>query len=257
MPAAPAQRDRQRRRYVREPGPGIEDERVPARDPQPERRGYRMQREGARHHRRAAVLGRQRSEAVRDALQVGHHPQHGALRHRHGGGVEDVLAGRSAVHVIGSVRGDPAHGVGEPGDQCDDGVGVLARRDRDGARVDPVVARHLRDRCGRGRWDDPDVGLRAGQRGLGIDHRLHPRVVADEALDDRPGAHRRQQPGVGVRVGRHQTATDAVPRTCRRPAGSRASTAAAIASASPRMTESTQGRMPAAVAQCTDSVGMP
>ncbi|MEE1823472.1 hypothetical protein PUR61_14915, partial [Streptomyces sp. BE20] len=37
----------------------------------------------------------------------------------------------------------------------------------------------------------------------------------------------------------------------------RASTARAIASESPRVTESTPGRMPAAVTQCTDSVGMP
>ncbi len=221
-----------------------------------------MQREGTARHRGVAVFGREPGQGVGGGVQVGADQPECGARDQHGAGVEHVLAGGSAVDVFGGGWVLRRHHLGEGPYEAHHRVGGLARSDGDRTQVEPFGAGRAGDGVGGGHRQGAQPGLGAGQRGFGVEHGLEPCRVAHRRLGGGARAHRREEARVGQGVAHTITPVRWVPpaaagRAGVRGAGDRDRMVRAIASASPRLTESTPGRIPAAVTQCTDSVGTP
>ncbi len=169
----------------------------------------RLQSEAGRHRvlgqcaagqRRVPVHGGEDAQPVGDPLQIG--AQHGphAGGDEHGRGVEDVLARRAAVHGVGVLLG---HGGAQVGDEGEHRVapGPGAQCQREYVEVlGPVGG--PRHRVGGVGGHHAEVGLRARQRRLRVEHGAQERGVTGERGDGGAGADRAQQPHVGGVEGR-------------------------------------------------------
>ena len=78
---------------------------------QPERRRHRLLEEGARSHRRRAVGTGERGTSVGEPVELREHEFDGTARDEHRGRVDDVLARRAQVDVVGSLVAEPPRGA--------------------------------------------------------------------------------------------------------------------------------------------------
>lgn len=140
--------------------------------------------ERASGDRCVAVLGGEPCQGAGRASEVGEDGFQGAGGDQHGGRVQDVLAGGAAVHMGGGLPVVLGDGRGQVGDERDDGVAAGAGAQRE---IPDVVAGGLggrrRDDLRRHGGGEAQRGLRAGQRGFGIQHRADVRGVAGGGLD--------------------------------------------------------------------------
>jgi hypothetical protein len=118
----------------------------------------------------------QAGAGVGGGAQVVQQRPEGPAGDQHGRRVEHVLAGRALVDVAGDLGREP---VGELADQrhhrVAGGPGQLAQL----GRVEPVGPAVGGDRLGGLDRDQPGLGRRPGQGGLGVQHGLEEGPVAD------------------------------------------------------------------------------
>ena len=149
-------------------GARVERRVEPAGGLEPERDRERLLEQRPARHRGGGVLTRERRAGARDGVELLDDERPRAARDEHRRGVDDVLARRAVVHVLGMLRADA---LAERRDERDDrrarGDGRLAQR----GRVDAAGAG---DRRGRRRGDHARLRLRRRERRLGLQHRRHP-----------------------------------------------------------------------------------
>ena len=156
----------------------------PARSLEPERGRLRVLEQRAPDDRRVAVGVRERRGRVGRTAQVVQHRHERALGHEHRRRVDDVLACGALVH-----RG--IRGQFERGDERARRVADLARLRADRVHVEFARAGDD-DRLGLGRRDDSRARLRAGERGLEVEHRRQPCVPRDLLGHAAAGEHARE-----------------------------------------------------------------
>ena len=156
--------------------PGLEHADQPRRCLEAERRRQRLLQQRARDHRRRALCLGELGAGGRHGGHVGQHEIEGAPADEHGGRVDDVLAGRSVVHVACGVFPD---GRTQGAHQRLGRVAHSAALGGDAIGVEELGAAGGGDRLrGRGRDDARGrLGLRQGP--LGVEHRLQPGAVAE------------------------------------------------------------------------------
>ena len=148
----------------------------PPRRLQPERRRHRLLEERARRHRRRAMSAGELRAAVREAVELGQHERGGVPRDEHRSRVDDVLARRSQVDVLGRVG---PHRSPELADErlgrVPDGAAVIC----DARSVEEIGTARLADPRGGVRRDEADCDARLRQGVLRIEHPLQPRSIRD------------------------------------------------------------------------------
>ena len=114
--------------------------------------------------------------AVREAVELGQHERGGVPRDEHRRRVDDVLARRSQVHVLGRVGPDRSS---ELADERLGRVPDCAAVVCDARRVEAIGTARLPDPRGRVRRDEADCDARLRKGVLRIEHSLQPRSIRD------------------------------------------------------------------------------
>ena len=162
---------RQRDRDRREAGPGLHETDEPTGRLEPERRRHRLLQQRACGHHCVPVLSRDARAFVRCAGELVVHELRRALRHQHGGRVDDVLARRAEMDGARMGLADPRP------QRANERLGRVSGGAALHCELGDVVQRRITcvgDRSGSLLGEDAGPALRAGERALGVEHRAQP-----------------------------------------------------------------------------------
>ena len=152
----------------------LENRDEPACRLEPERRRHRLLEEGARSHRRRAVGTGERGTSVGEPVELREHECDGAARDEHRGGVDDVLAGRTQMDVVGSLVAD---GRAELADERLRRVPDPAAVGGETGGVVELGAARISDASGCVLRDDAECGASLREGAFRIEHPLQPRAI--------------------------------------------------------------------------------
>ena len=158
----------------------------PARRFEPEGDRRRRLHQRAAQHQGVAVRLGQSGGCRFDTMEVGRDEIETPSHDQHGGGVEDVLAGRAPVDPAGNFRRKRGPHFR---DERYDRVGRLDRGLPNCRDVVTVDVGHGSHRVGHAGRDQPFLFLDRCQRQFDVEHGLHPRAVAGDRRHRRRGEH--------------------------------------------------------------------
>ena len=198
VPAAPPSETGSAARVRRTRSHGVEHQMQPGGRLQPEGDRHGVLGQGAPGHRCVPVPLGESGQAVGARQQVVFDAVQRRRAQQHQRRVQDVLAGATAVHVLGGGRVDGPDRGGELLDERDDGVGRLAHARSHRREVD--ASRHGGGPDGRrrARGNHAQLGLRLGQSDFRGEHGGQQRVVVDQVSRSRRRPRGRQNSVVHV-----------------------------------------------------------
>ena len=182
-----------RRRHITERGGSLGETVMPSAGHSGERRGQGVLAERPGDHRHVAVTCLQAVDHGAGVAQAGAHDLGAPPHHHERRCVDDVLARRAAMDVLG---GRLAHVLAEGRHEGDHRVAAVGCLVEDGRHVELLHQAGAGDRLRGGLGDVAGVRLRAGERGLDVEQCLQPRR-GGRRLGNRPPAHEERERVVG------------------------------------------------------------